>query len=100
MICVFEPKTEISAASGLALEVTGPSPLRDMRRQSGREHDPADGKAAPDHSVVVRPFFAADNGGPEREDFVVGSVSFYKSYEVTVNLASMFMKLASRINPA
>jgi pilus assembly protein Flp/PilA len=53
---------------------------------------------------------AANHGDAERDGFVVGHTlprsttfaisAFYKPYEVTVNLASTFMKLGSRINPA
>jgi hypothetical protein len=59
-----------SATTGLAVEIAGPPPLRDVRRQSRCEHDPPDGQRSPNHGVVVWPSLAADHGGAERDDFV------------------------------
>jgi hypothetical protein len=74
-LTVFEVEAApVSARSGLAVDVTGPRPLREVRWHAAALHDPANRQAAPDHLIVVGVALASDHGGAEGDGFRVGQV--------------------------
>lgn len=55
-----------------ARKTDAPGPMRPTRWHAGLLHDPADRKAVPDYLIVVRGFFAGDDGRAKGERFGCG----------------------------